>query len=950
MRELRRFLGSQVAWTVAAAAAAFALTAGLIAYANHGGRPTLHVDVELTPNACCDLQIWVNGFGPSDSTTVSLKPGTRSTYSVPLNTQFVHNLRIVFAPSSVGDTTTLHRVWTARGDRTVDELSPEDLRQVAGFAPVTEAKRGGITLRTTSPYPYIDAGSGLVTDAGPRRLFFIELGEKPLPATAAILLLAAALTATFAAAGRRHVIAFAAVGATLLVVLALPWVTQDALTLRDDVSEAVGYSPYAGIWKLRERMILELAAFAAFAIPALAALGLRLRRRDLDVRQAAAPVESGSGPRLRRRTSIAILLVPIALLALRGMPDLRAMVGTGRGIEYSPQFDNNNFLFWRYLIRRTNLEPMEDFFWPYGFQWIFQESLPWGELAFYAVYLSFWVWLVLGTYWALARFFAGRQLILRYAGLMGFWLLVALSGLIPFPTRYVGPLAVVLLYAGISAHDRLLSARRLVFAVALAELTLFELAQALYALVPIVFLAGTELVLDVRRRAELLHWVRGSVATVAVPFLVALGLYAATGTLEANISYYRELDALNSAYAYPTTIDEWIDDPRTIEAFVLWAVPLTIALGMCGLLLQRGSARRASAVVVALGVLALMVMQKQVLRPHVAPQIWQTTLFGLSFWAAVDTSLNAVRRSIAVAAAGATAAAVIVMSGELRSGWEAVTRGPERAVATVDALFTRRDDFAADEQVEFAPERFQQFGGYAAVVRALRSDPAVRGGGRVWILGDDSPLTILLGSRWLSYYLTFYDASPLSFQRRMLSRLADHPPQRVVWNFLATSYDTVPHVVRVPLLFDWAVRRFAPHRLTDAFAILRPLRPAEPPHLEWWRSKLGPSVNLGHAPEAASVHGDECSGRETCESYLVIEYPESATPPPEVAVPIRVGTLPFEVRFPTSPDASRYVVRLSRLWFWSAAPEGSRRRVVTTGLQGARARLERRTIDGDTLY
>lgn len=926
------------------------VTAGLIAYANYGGRPTLHLDVELTEKACCSFQVWVNGFGPYDATTVPVRPGTRATYSVPLQTQFVHFLRIALAgQSAVGDTLRVHRIWTARGDTTIDEITAEEFRQLGGSNVVVRPEGAGVTLRTTNQYPYIETRAGLITDAGPRRLFFIELGESPLPAIAAILLIAAALTALFAAATWRHVVTVLAVGATLLVFLALPWATQRFFEFRDDLSEAVGYSSYAGVWKTRDRMILELGALAAFVIPAIAALGFRLLERH-GITKAVAAEQPGPRRRLSIRAAIPIVTAPIVALGLLGMPDIKAMIGAGRSAVYSPHFDSNNFLFWKYLIRKTDLEPMKDFFWPYGFQWIFQEGLPWGQLASYAVYLSFWVWLTLGTYWALARFFGGRRLVARYAGLMGFWLIVALAGLIPFPTRYIGPLGVVLLFAGIESRDRLLSAKRVVFGVAMLELTVFELAQAAYALVPIAFLVATELVLDVRRRSELLRWLQRSAATVGVPFFAALGVYAVTGTLGANIDYYGEFDALNSAYAYPTAIDAWIRDPRSIEAAVLWAVPLTIALGMCGLLLQRGEARRAQAVVVALGVLGLMVMQKQVLRPHAATQIWQTALFGLAFWAAVETSLHAVRRWMAVAAAGATAFAVILMSGELRFGWEAVTRGPQRALATIEATFNAREDFAADERVEFEPQRFRHFPGYPAVVRQLRRDPTVQAGGRVWILGDDSPITIMLGRAWPYYYPDLYDTSPISFQQRVLSRLERDPPQRVVWNLFASSYDSVPHVVRVPLLFDWTVRHFALHRLTDMFAVLRPLEPGESPDLDWWRTRLGATVNLGHVPEATTVHGGECSERERCETYVVIEYPDSVVPPPELAVPIHVAGHLFEVKFPTSVDSSRYIVRLDRLWFWTAAPPGARRRVDTTGLNGATVKLERRTIDANSLY
>ena len=945
MRELRGSLGSKVAWPLAAAAAAFALTLGLIAYANHGGKPTLKLDVELTPKACCSFQVWVNGFGPYDATSVDVKPGTRWTYSIPVRTQFVHFLRIALAGQSTpGDTVRIHRIWTARGDHTIDELTSEEFRQLGVSNVVLQPEAAGVTLRTTNQYPYVETRAGLVTDAGPRRLFFIELPENPLPATAGILLLAVALTVPFAIAGWRHVLMTGVVGATLLAVLALPWVTQDVLTLRDDVSEAVGYSPYIGVWKARDRSILQLAAFFAFAFPALAALALWLRRRRDGTPSGTEEPPPSREP--RRWTATALVAAPIALLALFGVPDLRAMAGAA-ATPYSPHFDSNNFLFWRYLIRQTDLEPMADFFWPYGFQWLFQESLPWSELASYAVYLSFWTWLVLGTYWALARYVGGRGLALRYAGLIGFWLVVTLAGLIPFPTRYIGPLGVVLLYAGIRPGDRLLSARRAVFAFAFVELMVFELAQAAYAVVPIAFLALADLVFDVRRRSQLVTWIKRSAVTAVAPGLVGLAVYAATGTLGANVDYYGELDALNSAYAYPTQIDSWIRDPRSIEAFVLWAVPLTIVLGMSSLLLLRGPGRRAHVVVVALGLLGLMVMQKQVLRPHAAGQIWQTTLFGLTVWAAVESSLDAVRRSMAVAAGAATVLAVLLMSGDLRSGWDAVTHGPERSVATIDALFTRRDDFAADERTEFAPDRFRHFQGYPAVVEELRRDPAVREGEPVWILGDDSPITIMLGRPYLYYYPDLYDTSPISFQQRVLSRLGEDPPGRVVWNFVATQYDSVPHVVRVPLLFQWTVRRFAPRRESGTFAILRPLRPNEAPHLVWWRARIGPTVHLGHVPEVAAVHGGDCNESDPCEEYLVIEFPDSATLPPELAVPIWVGSNLFEAKFATSPDQSRYVVRLHRLWFWAA---GSRPRVDTTGLKGADVTFERRAIDADTLY
>ena len=135
---------------------------------------------------------------------------------------------------------------------------------------------------------------------------------------------------------------------------------------------------------------------------------------------------------------------------------------------------------------------------------------------------------------------------------------------------------------------------------------------------------------------------------------MGLAAYAATGTLGANVDYYAELDALNSAYAYPTQIvDSWIRDPRQHRGVRPLGRPADDCARDVRTSVSARPARSGQRVVVALGLLALTVMQKQVLRPHTAAQIWQTTLFGLSFWAAVETSLNSIRHCMAVAAAAA---------------------------------------------------------------------------------------------------------------------------------------------------------------------------------------------------------------------------------------------------------------------------------------------------------
>src|SRR5262249_10993116 len=157
--------------------------------------------------------------------------------------------------------------------------------------------------------------------------------------------------------------------------------------------------------------------------------------------------------------------------------------------------------------QRTDLVPSGDFFYPYGLQWIFDAAAPWGQLASYLVYLSFWAFLALGTYSTLSRFFSGNAVLTRYVLLTAFWLTMVLTGELAFQTRYIAPLGVVLLFAALDGREGLWSGRRILFAFALFLLTLFEVAQAGYALVPIGFLVLVELALGVdRTRAAIGRW------------------------------------------------------------------------------------------------------------------------------------------------------------------------------------------------------------------------------------------------------------------------------------------------------------------------------------------------------------------------------------------------------------------------------------------------------------
>jgi hypothetical protein len=932
---------SRTFWPVLVGLAAFGVASGLFLWGNHA-RPVLQIQIAFSPKACCSWQVWINGIR-GDLTIPPMRSGTDSVYTIPVYRAHINEL-FVTVGTQPGGNAQVRRIWLTRGSHTVSQVTSAELQHAVIYQAESRPRGGGLELSGTGSQPALDAAVSLDSHESSFRLFLGRAISQRLIAFAGLIVAGTLFVATLTFERRGRWFVGAALASTVVGVSILPWLSR-RFQFHDNVSQAVGYASYVGVWKSRERFIVDLAL--VLSVLTATTVGVAARRFRAGVSAAPTTVEATHG--LRRSIAGLLVALPVAVIALSSAPNLRLYVGAAP--QHVPAWDANNFVFWQYLVQTTKLEPVKDFFWLYGFQWGFDEAPPWGLLVSYGWFLTFWTFLAVGSYLSLARFFSGRSLVVRYVMLCGLWLTAFLTSDMPFATRYVGPLSVVLLFAGIdSSRDRWWSWQRIVFAVALFDLTMFEVAQAGYALVPIAFLAVAEFLITVaRNRGMWMKWLLPTLATVAVPLGAAALVYAATGVASQTASLYRALTFASSAYAFPSAVDQWVSHPTNLEGVIFWSVPLTLTIGLTGLFVRRDRLRLSYAVVTALGLLGFMIMQKQILRPHTATQIWLPMIFGLAYWAVSDTLLSASRRWSAVLAVAGTAAALVLVSGGYRQGWDVLAGGPERVQGSIHALVHDRPAFARQSHEQFTPSTFANFSEELPVVHALQSVPAVKGGGPVWILGDDSSITMILGRSWPYYFNDMYDASPIVFQKKILRRLAQHPPARVVWNFAthAMIFDAVPMPVRVPLLYEWSVQHLIPARRVGTFEILRPRAAHEPVDLSWWRRHIGIRVDLGHIPAVANLPHKTCATGASCSSYIVVELPRGTPHEPQIVIHITVRGLPFEVAFEPGSE-SKYVIPLDRVWFWAATT--GERKVDTTTTSGARITVVQRVADPNVLY
>lgn len=942
LRAVRR---SPVLLPVAAGVAGFAVAALVLAWATHD-RPVLHMQVAFDKNACCAWQAWIGGAGTGDITVLPLNAGTNEDYTVPIYRARFNRLFIAVG-TQPGGSARIQRIWVTRGARTVDEVTPAELQHATVYQAEGKAGGRGLVLHGTGTQPAIDPSVSLDTHESPAQVFLARLVSQRLISFAGALVIGAVLLILLAFRRRARIwVLPATVLGVMVAVRGLPWLSW-RLTFHDDVSRAVGYASYVGLWKTRERFILDAACLLAVAIAV--ACGIVFRRcRSLDP-QAATRLSAPDEKPLPKLVSALLVVVPVVAVALAAVPNLRLYIGAPP--QYAPSFDANNYIFSQYLVQTTHLEPVKDFFWLYGFQWLFDKAAPWGLVITWGWFLLLWVFLALGTYVSLRRFFSGRPLLVRYVLLTSLWLTADLTSDLPFTTRYVAPLGTLLLFAGIDRRDSWWSWKRAVFALALFNSVIFEPAQALYALVPICFLVAVEFAINVvRDKGARLSWLLKTAGPTVVALTAAFIVYWTQGIASATVAYYKALTLASSAYAFPSLVDDWVTHPTNLEGLILWSVPLTLAIGIAGLFLRDGRLRSSYAVTAALGLLGFMLMQKQILRPHTETQIWLSVVFGLAYWAVSDTLLSPTRRwSILLGVSGA-AAALVVVSGGYHQGWRSIAGGPDRLSASAGALIHERATFRRQALVQWSPAAFARFTQYKPVVAALARTPQVARGGPVWVLGDDTAITMMLGRSWPYYFSDVYDTSPLDFQKKVLGRLNRTPPVRVVWNFTPSAliFDAVPAPVRAPLLYTWAVQHLTPLRRLNQFEILRPRGAGDPVDLGWWRRRIGKRIDLGHIPAATHLPDGSCDSGKTCSSFLVVEFPQGAPHDPQIVVPVVVDGLTFEIAFETGPE-SRYVIPLDRVWFWSASA-GSDRHIDATTAGNATATVEQRPADANVLY
>ena len=597
----------------------------------------------------------------------------------------------------------------------------------------------------------------------------------------------------------------------------------------------------------------------------------------------------------------AVFLVPFVYACIR-LPSAKG-VSASLSAPLSPQsWDEANLRTWDHLFA-VGLRPMVDFWYPYG-NLIYLRAgvvgacLEWLGETLCLVAFSYCLWQ-----------FAHRTcpVIIGTSAIAALDMQFFTGGL-----RYLFPLAAAGLFAVTrrnSGQARWLGLAGVAVAPFIAvDVGVYTLAAAASAIVVdelyVRGLGGS------RTRQRLL----ADGATITLSWAAFVAVSAVRGGLSPSLALV--LDQ-RSTSAYVGSITSVATSIRATPRIILYAFPFAaIALGLYGSIRRRGRTLNLSwiPITTCLGVYAVLLLAKHLIRPGLDGSLAMVCAAVIAI--AIAAGWNTARSTASALAAGALLGGLCIQaqaSDHLALWRTDLAHAPARAVDLLGAATWNR----ANTVIFHAALSPHQMSGLSDETAVADRVMALSPGGRMFVLGDSQYLYPLTGKRpyWI---ISMWDASPLREQRHVLRELESEPPDVVVVDRRDGSFDGVPSVLRVPLLYQWAAQHYALNTSIGPYDVLTRIAPGQSPAWQYWQSALGTTIDLGRLPAAATAAGPPCStGQNDCLTYLELDVADVAGPTQrQLTVTGPSGS--FTLTFNQWHGDRQLRIPLGRLWFWTA--------------------------------
>lgn len=613
---------------------------------------------------------------------------------------------------------------------------------------------------------------------------------------------------------------------------------------------------------------------------------------------------------------------------------------------HAADYDSQNVITWQYF-KYLGLIPMKDFWYPYsGF---FYSSPP-----FFSELIFGWIHkiLIFGiSAFSIYRIFSYEKVRSLFI-ILAVWLLqVATVG----TDRYFLSLSIVLFLAANIKIPR--PAAFFVWGVYGGYVFIMEPVQLMYAAPAGLLLMLASFIVE-RRQDVRSRIIKGSLiglgaaALVTAPYIQYL---SSQGALNEVLAFYKTLNSLGVAGMSAIDIVDWVYQSISSISVYWWFTLLLFIFSLCSLFTRPKKLWQIEDFFpLAIALLNIMIFQKWLIRPFFNTQGLAIPIIGLLLIIARSDVRGFFRYSFmqygAAVVAGVSLVVVFKIGNPVITLLREVTSRPLSIQKDFTVAFAGTDQWTSIKDQYFSLEKFHIDGmdGNAFKKKVLEK-LSFKKNDDLFVLGDDAYVYIILNQR-APFHISFYAQSILNSQKNTVAWLAAHRPTYVLWNKSFEAFDTVPNIVRSPLIYEKVISDYTYFDTVGSFLIFQRNDREEAIDLDFWRENLGDSIDLGYIPgrsEPERFISEERDGSQVATFLTVMVDNPTHGNIQEIDTVIDGKT--YTIIFREYKGKKIYHIHLNRVWFWQAAIKNKLTPEVRDD-QKNMVRIDTFSISRDILY
>ena len=612
-------------------------------------------------------------------------------------------------------------------------------------------------------------------------------------------------------------------------------------------------------------------------------------------------------------------LVISLLLILVLFPDIRGIRSYLGNYFHVWHWDSNNLFAWKYLIYK-GLIPYKDFWYPYGNLFYTDGPLINDRVVAYLNSLIIAIPLTYATFRLQKHNIASTVLVLLSL------VILFHQGTIQSFGRYIHPLAASLVFT-VALIDQS-KTKAIIAGLLFSWMLWLEPSQWIYACFASCSVACFFLKSFWKNRLTYLR----IAFTCGAPQLLFIAVYSIKlwhfEQLHEFIQFYSEMTALVSYSSVPFSLSSWFTlanfEGRLLLSFCFLSL-VFIYLQIFQDLKDTLEVRTVCLLCIALLLICLF---KQFARPDIAKQVLAFGIYGIlmlfGYWL---KGLSCRQKQLSFLLFG------ILMTFFIDQQRDFITNSYTRLISypsNIRQFYSETADFEKLNKRVYSPEVIAFTNkDRNEIIRFIQDN--VGPDESFFVFGDDSYLYVLNNQK-MPRYISLYNTSIFRAQTQIVEYLKKEKPKYIFWDSNFITFDRVPNLARVPLLYDYIIANYRPKSSVWQYEFLTAKDPEIPIDLSYWTNKLNRTVDLGYIPGQVDLgRYTKCNDKlkEACVELLKIDLPSSFNKN-EIIMDIALGENLFQIKFNRMINRNVYFIPLNRIWFWNVAKSISLNSQIST--------------------